>query len=85
MAVLEARSSGKMLNTCTNHFSICVREIKSLQQMDQEEFKNIFRELSPRAQLPQRLHAHAKRLMNQALILTSWPCSSERTKKLPNQ
>ena len=85
MAGLEARSSGKMLSTCMNHFGICVQEVKSSQQMDQEGFKNILWELSTRAQLPQRLHAHAKRLMNQALIFTSWPCSSERIKKLPNQ
>lgn len=35
-----------------------------------------------RAELPQRLHAHAKWLMDQALVITSWTGSLEGIKQL---
>ena len=53
--------------------------------MNKEDLQKILEELSSRAQLLQRLHTHAKRLINQALMFTSWARSFERIKKLANQ
>lgn len=48
--------------------------------MNKEYFQKILGELSSRAQLPHCLHAHAKRLMNKALIFTSWPVASKESR-----